>query len=111
MINEKESSLKATPWYVLNSPEIGGPFNDFYNACSKEGVLDRKTKELLMLALASVIRCPHCTGAHIKAALEAGVSREEITEALFIAAVEGTGTQLALAKEVFLKYPGKTSQE
>jgi AhpD family alkylhydroperoxidase len=101
---------KTTPWYVLNSPEIGGAFHDFYEACLNEGVLDRKTKELLALALASVFRCPHCTESHIKAALEAGVSKEEITEALLIAAVEGAGTQLAWTSETYLKYlstPGK----
>ena len=100
---------KATPWYVLNSPEIGGSFHDFYEACGEQGVLDKKTKELLMTALASVFRCPHCTESHIKAAFEAGASKEEITEALLIAAVEGAGTQLAWASEVFLKYLSTTT--
>lgn len=95
---------RTTPWYVLNSPEIGGAFHDFYEASKEQGVLDRKTKELLMTSLASVFRCPHCTESHIKAALEAGATKEEITEALLIAAVEGAGTQLAWASEIFLKY-------
>jgi AhpD family alkylhydroperoxidase len=67
-------------------------------------VLERKTKELLMLALACVLRCPHCTEEHIQGALDAGASKEEITEALLIAAVEGAGTQLAWNKDVFMKY-------
>ena len=95
---------KTTPWYVLNSPEIGKPFQDFYEACNNEGVLNKKTKELLMIALASAFRCKHCTEAHIQAALEAGVSREEITEALLISAVEGAGTQLSWARDIYLKY-------
>ena len=95
-----------TPWYVLRSPEIGKKFQSFYKACNEDGVLDKKTRELLMLTLASVFRCPHCTEAHIKAALETGVSKEEITEALLIAAVEGAGTQLAWAKDVYQKYLG-----
>ncbi|MFZ0034424.1 MAG: carboxymuconolactone decarboxylase family protein, partial [Sedimentisphaerales bacterium] len=85
---------KTTPWYILHSPEIGRPFQDFYDACNKKGVLDSKTRELLMLSLASAFRCPHSTESHIKAALEAGASKEEITESLLIAAVEGAGTQL-----------------
>jgi AhpD family alkylhydroperoxidase len=104
MISTKTVAQKTTPWYVLNSPEIGGAFHDFYQACGEKGVLDRKTKELLMLSLASVFRCPHCTESHIKAALEVGVSKEEITEALLIAAVEGAGTQLAWTSETYLKY-------
>jgi AhpD family alkylhydroperoxidase len=99
---------KSTAWYVLNSPEIGKPFQDFYDACNTSSVLGKKTKELLMLALASAFRCPHCTEAHIKAALEAGVSREEITEALLIAAVEAAGTQLNWAKDIYLKYLNTT---
>jgi len=93
-----------TPWFVLKSPELGRPLQEFYEACKDKGVLDKKTKELLMLALASVFRCPHCTEEHIKGALEASASKEEITEALLIAAVEGAGTQLAWQKDIFMKY-------
>lgn len=97
-------SDKKTPWFALNSPELGVPFQDFYEACRDRGVLDTKTKELLMAALACVFRCPHCTEQHIKAALDAGASKEEVTEALLIAAVEGAGTQLAWNRELFMKY-------
>jgi AhpD family alkylhydroperoxidase len=107
---EEMSAGQTTPWYVLNSPEIGGPFQDFYDACTGEGVLDKKTKELLMLSLASAFRCPHCTEAHIKAAFGAGASKEEITESLLIAAVEAAGTQLNWAKEIYLKYLGNTEK-
>ena len=100
----KKEGGKPTPWYVLNSPEIGKPFADFYEACKNEGVLNRKTKELLMVALASAFRCPHCTESHIKGALEAGASKEEITEALLIAAVEAAGTQLSWAKDIYKKW-------
>jgi len=93
-----------SPWYVNNSPEIGKSFEDFYRNCTTKGVLDPTTKELLMLALACVFRCPHCTETHIRAALDAGATKEQITEALLIAAVEGAGTQLAWNKEIYLKY-------
>ena len=108
-LNEHETGReKSTPWYVLNSPEIGKPFADFYEACNTSGVLNKKTKELLMVALTSAFRCPHCTESHIQAALEAGVSKEEITEALLIAAVEAAGTQLSWAKDIYLKYLNTT---
>lgn len=93
-----------TPWFVLKSPELGKPFQEFYEACKEKGVLDKKTKELLMLALASVFRRPHCTEEHMQGALDAGATKEEVTEALLISAVEGAGTQLAWAKDVFVKY-------
>lgn len=102
---------KATPWYVLNSPELGGAFEEFATQCNENGVLDKATKELLMIALASVFRCPHCTETHIKRALEIGVSKEEITETLLIAALEGAGTQLAWAKDIYKEHlTGKAKQ-
>lgn len=97
-------SKGKTPWFVLNSPELGGPLHEFYEACKNEGVLDKKTKELLMVALAGVFRSPYYTEEHIKGAFKAGATKEEITEALLIAAVEGAVTQLAWNKEIFIKY-------
>ena len=104
-------SEKITPWYVLNSPEVGQPFRDLYDACTKGGVLDAKTRELLMLSIASAFRCQHCTESHIKAALEAGVTKEEITEALLITAVEAAGTQLNWARETYLRYLGNNTSK
>ncbi|MFO8006922.1 MAG: carboxymuconolactone decarboxylase family protein [Candidatus Brocadiia bacterium] len=95
---------EVKPWYVHQSPEIGGAFADFYKAANQEGVLDKKTKELLMLALASAFRCPHCTRDHLAGAKEAGATKQEMAEALLIAAVEGAGTQLAWAKEIFREH-------
>lgn len=95
-------------WYVQNSPDLGAKFRDFHDACNDGGVLDKKTKELLMLALACTHRCPHCTREHIKRALDAGCTKQEVTEALLIAAVEGAGTQLYWAKETFESLLGES---
>jgi len=93
-----------TPWFVLNSPELGKPLQEFYEACKEQGVLDKKTKELMMLALACVFRCPHSVEEHIQGAIDAGASKTEITETLLITAAEGAGTQLAWNKDVLVKY-------
>ncbi|MFP4473442.1 MAG: carboxymuconolactone decarboxylase family protein [Candidatus Omnitrophota bacterium] len=90
-------------WYAQNS-KVGDAFNAFYKSCEEDTVLDKKTVELMKLALACVFRCPHCTDQHVKKALDAGASKQEVTEALLIAAVEGAGTQLAWRKETFKKY-------
>jgi AhpD family alkylhydroperoxidase len=97
---------EKTPWYAAHSPTIGNAFREFYRTCNEEGVLDKKTKELLMAALACVFRCPHCTEEHIERALEAGASKAEVSEALLIAAVEGAGTQLYWAKDTYEKHLG-----
>ncbi len=100
-----------TPWFVLNSPEIGGPFADFYTSCREKGVLDRKTRELLMTALAGTSACSARIEEQIRLALEAGASKEEITEALLIATVEGAGAHLIWKTDLYKKYLGETEHK
>jgi len=95
------------PWYVQQSPEVGKAFKEFHDAGVEKGVLDDKTRELLMLALACVFRCPHCTEEHIEKALEVGASKQEVSEALMIASIEGAGTQLYWAKDLYEKHLGE----
>lgn len=95
-----------TPWYVLHAPEIGTKYDEFYKMCCKEGVLDKKTKELLLLAVASVFRCSNCIEKHMEGAFEAGATKEEITETLLIAVVEAGSTQLTWANQIYNKYLG-----
>jgi AhpD family alkylhydroperoxidase len=104
-------SRTQTPWYVLQSPELGKAFESFYQVCNENGVLDKKTKELLMLALTAVFRCPSCTEEHLKRAFGAGATKQEIAEVLLIAAAEGACTQLASEKQMCLKYLGATRKE
>jgi len=100
-----------TPWFVLNSPEIGGPFADFYESCRNKGVLDKKTRELLMTALAGASACSARIEQQIRSALEAGASKEEITEALLIASAEGAGAHLVWKTDLYKKYLGETEHK
>jgi AhpD family alkylhydroperoxidase len=93
-----------TPWFVLNSPELGKPFQELYQACRQQGVLDKKTKELLMLVAASAVCCPGRVKEHIESAMEAGVSKEQITESLIIAATEAASACLEMQKDIYLKH-------
>lgn len=47
----------------------------------REGKLDRKTKELIAMAVSLVNRCEYCSLAHEAIAEMVGASREEINEA------------------------------
>jgi len=92
-----------SPWYLKKSPLDAG-YQHFSNVAKKQTVLDNKTKELIRLSVASVLRCPHCTEHHIKDALSAGVTKEEISEALLLASLQSAGTQLNWKRELFEKY-------
>lgn len=48
--------------------------------------LDAKTKELIIIAVSAVNGCTYCLDAHRSAAMAAGVTDEEITAALEVAA-------------------------
>ena len=102
---------KQTPWFVLHSPEFGKAFENFYKVCEEDGVLDNKTRALLMLALTSVFRSLSNAEEHLNRAFEAGATKEEITEALLIAAAEGARAQLNFEKQICLKYLGENGMK
>lgn len=81
-------------WYKLYRPEIGFTFQNFYKTCKELNSLDKRSKKLLMLALACVMNCPRCTEAQIKKALIAGGGNPEVADVLMLAAGQGAGTQL-----------------
>ena len=97
-------SHTQTSWFVLHLPELGKAFENFYEKCNENGVLDKKTKELVMVALTSVFHAPNQTEEHLQRALDAGATKEEITEILLIAAAENAWTQLSSEKQTFYKY-------
>ena len=56
-----------------------------------DGVIPLKTRELISVAVALTTQCAYCIDAHVKNAAQAGASREEIAETVFIAAALRAG--------------------
>ncbi|HEC96276.1 MAG TPA: carboxymuconolactone decarboxylase family protein [Euryarchaeota archaeon] len=77
-----------------NSPEQMEKFKAFLEAVEKPGKLDTKTKELISIALAVITHCKWCIAFHVKNALEAGATPEEIREAAWVAVLMGGGPAL-----------------
>ncbi len=80
-------------------PEVMAGFSSLSQAASKEGVLDKKTKELIAMALAVANHCPGCIGFHSQALLKYKASREELLETLGMAIYMGGGPSLMYAAE------------
>jgi AhpD family alkylhydroperoxidase len=57
----------------------------------EDGHIPRKYRELIALAVAHTTQCVYCIEAHAKAVKQAGGSREELAEAVFIAAALRAG--------------------
>jgi len=54
-----------------------------------EGVLDKRTKELLGLVASTVLRCDDCVQYHLETAHKQGVTKEEMMETMGIATLVG----------------------
>jgi AhpD family alkylhydroperoxidase len=80
-------------------PEVMAGFSALASAASKEGVLDKKTKELIAMALAVANQCPGCIGFHSQTLVRLKTSREELLETLGMAIYMGGGPSLMYAAE------------
>ena len=75
-------------------PEVVKGFNDMARAATQDGVLNKKTKELIALALGVAAHCDACIGFHSQALVKLGASKAEIQEALGMAVYMGGGPSL-----------------
>jgi len=62
--------------------------------------LDPKYVELISLAVGAALKCPHCTGYHMQAALRMGASREEILEVILLSGMISNSSVLANAYRI-----------
>ena len=79
-------------------------FSALAQAASAEGALDKKTKELIALAIGVSTRCDGCIGFHSEALVKLGASREEVEETLGMAIYMGGGPSLMYAADAMLAY-------
>lgn len=80
-----------------HAPEVMKAFGNVAQAALAPRALDGKTKELVALGIAVAIRCDDCIAFHVKAALQLGASREEVTEVLGMAIYMGAGPSVMYA--------------
>ncbi|MDZ7822339.1 MAG: carboxymuconolactone decarboxylase family protein [Candidatus Marinimicrobia bacterium] len=91
------------------SPEVGKGFMDLHKAATTGGALGTKHKELIAVALSVTAHCEGCLSVHMKSALDAGASREEVMDAIGVAILMGGGPALYAAKlahDVLNEYTG-----
>ena len=82
----KEGKMTArTRQHNVDSLEIGKRLDELFHAGGESGPPDTKSKELLMLTLACVRCCPHCTQEQMQRALDVGATEDEVAEALLVA--------------------------
>lgn len=77
------------------TPEIDQAWKQFSRAVFAEGALSKKTKQLIAVAVAHVTQCPYCIHGHVEAAKREGVTKEELMEAIWVAAEMRAGGAFA----------------
>ncbi|SCB41018.1 carboxymuconolactone decarboxylase family protein [Rhizobium multihospitium] len=86
------------------SPDAMQGFYALAKGASADGALDKKTKELIALAIGITQRCDGCIGFHAKALKELGATRQEIAEVMAMSVYMGGGPALMYAADALRAY-------
>ncbi|MDN4981773.1 MULTISPECIES: carboxymuconolactone decarboxylase family protein [unclassified Bradyrhizobium] len=85
-------------------PDTMKGFSALAQAATRDGALDKKTKELIALALGVAAHCDGCIGFHAEALVKLAATREEVEEALGMAVYMGGGPSLMYAADAIAAY-------
>ncbi|MBK3665901.1 carboxymuconolactone decarboxylase family protein [Bradyrhizobium diazoefficiens] len=85
-------------------PDTMKGFAMLAQAAARDGALDKKTKELIALALGVAAHCDGCIGFHTEALVKLGVTRQEVEETLGMAVYMGGGPSLMYAADAIAAY-------
>lgn len=87
-----------------DAPEVMKSFSGLAQAAMAGDGLDTKTKELIALAISVAVRCDDCIGFHVKAAAQAGATRQELSETLGMAIYMGAGPSVMYANHALAAF-------
>jgi len=87
-----------------SQPDLMTAFSQLAAAGTKEGALDKKTRELVALGIAIACRCDDCIGFHVQALVKLGTSRAELEEVLATAVYMGGGPSMMYATHALKAY-------
>jgi AhpD family alkylhydroperoxidase len=79
------------------APAAHKAFAEFSRTVFADGALDRKTKQLIAVAVAHVTQCPYCIQGHTELASREGARGQEIMESIWVAAEMRAGGAFAHA--------------
>ena len=85
----------ASAKFKQQIPEVEKLYQDWKTAVMKDGVLDKKTKELIALGVSAAIQCLYCIDSHKQKAKAFGASEKEIAEAIWVAASIKAGSTIS----------------
>ncbi|KMJ58860.1 alkylhydroperoxidase [Bacillus sp. LL01] len=81
--------------FTEKMPELAHHYNEFTEACFKEGVLDKKQKQLIALGVSVYSQDEYCIVYHTKGCLDQGATEQEILEVCGVTAAFGGGAAMS----------------
>ena len=92
------------------TPEVMKSVGDLGRLAMADGTLDKKTKELIALALGVAAHCDPCIGYHTQTLVKLGISRQELDETLGVAIYMGGGPSLMYAASAIAAFEEFSAQ-
>jgi AhpD family alkylhydroperoxidase len=92
------------------TPEVTDSLLSLIRSVHKEGVLSSKQKQLCCVGIALCTRCEPCIILHVRSAIEAGATRQELIETCAVALMMG-GSQVAPYTSLIFKILDEHSQK
>jgi len=84
-------NLKKLPRFDKLAPEATNAFWAYDRVALAEGAIPKKYKELMAIAVALTTQCAYCIEVHRQAAIKAGVTPQELIEAVHVTAALRAG--------------------
>jgi AhpD family alkylhydroperoxidase len=89
---EKVSAYKTGMGKLVEElPDIAHAYDEFTSRCFTGGALQAKQKQLIALGISLYANNEVCTLYHVEEALSSGASKQEVLEAVAVAAAIGGG--------------------
>ena len=92
-------------------PDVYKGFAGLHSAAMAEGEIDQKTKELIALAIAVVLRCDGCIASHAKGAARHNATEKEVAEAIGVALVMSGGPGTVYGPRAMAAYRSFTAPD
>jgi AhpD family alkylhydroperoxidase len=77
--------------YQAEQPKGAAGFSRMHQGAIFEGEISIKHKELIALAIGIARQCSDCIGFHVRAAMKAGATKQEVAETVSVSIMMGGG--------------------
>ncbi len=107
----EKAYIRRLPELAKLAPKPFKAFAEFDKLALSDGIIPKKTKELIAIAVAHVTGCPYCIEAHVSSAKNLEVSKEEMTEAIMVATALKAGSSIAHGLNALQAFDGVNNED